>query len=243
MKNVEIVTAQNVVLQYELATVQDRALALLIDLLALLIGLSLITVFLSAIAGSSETAGTIVAYFIWGIFIFYSLAFEALNDGKSLGKMAMKIRVIKLEGGKTRFSDYVARWAFRMIDIYFSLGSIAGILVLSSSKAQRIGDIIANTAVVKIIPKTNIDLSDLLSIHQVNKYTPKYLEARKLREHDALLIKSALERYRRFRNQGHADAINLLADHIGETLNIGYRQEANAQFLQTILKDYVVLSR
>ena len=130
-----------------------------------------------------------------------------------------------------------------MIDIYLSLGSIAAILVLSSSKAQRIGDLIANTAVVKTLPKTNIDLNDLLSIHQANKYIPKYLQARKLREHDALLIKSALERYRRFRNRSHAEAIGLLADHISQTLGIAEIEEESPQFLQTILKDYVVLSR
>ncbi len=30
----------------------------------------------------------------------------------------MKIQVIKLKGGRASFSDYAARWAFRMIDIY-----------------------------------------------------------------------------------------------------------------------------
>ncbi|HTF21815.1 MAG TPA: RDD family protein [Chryseolinea sp.] len=242
MKNVEIITAQNVVLQYELASLQDRVVAFIIDLACLVAGLSILSGPLMAIA-SSETGGTIVVFLLWCIFIFYSLALEVLNDGRSLGKMAMKIRVIKLAGGNARFADYAARWAFRMIDIYFSLGSIAAILVLSSSKAQRIGDLIANTAVVKTLPKTNIDLSDLLSIHQANKYMPKYLQARKLREHDALLIKSALERYRRFRNRSHAEAIGLLADHISQTLGIGEIEEDGPQFLQTILKDYVVLSR
>jgi hypothetical protein len=116
-------------------------------------------------------------------------------------------------------------------------------LIISSSRAQRIGDIIANTAVVKIIPKTNIDLHDLLSIHQTSKYIPKYLQARKLQESEALLIKAALERYRRFGNAKHKEAIALLSQHVQEILDIDHVAEEQTVFLQTVLKDYVVLSR
>src|SRR6187399_1003559 len=112
MKNVEIITAQNVVLQYELAPLQDRVFAFLIDLFGLIVGLSILSAPLSAVASHSETGGTIVAFIIICIFFFYSLTLEVLNDGKSLGKMAMKIRVIKLAGGNARFADYAARWAF-----------------------------------------------------------------------------------------------------------------------------------
>ena len=243
MKNVEIVTAQNVVLQYELASIQDRIFAFLIDLFILVVGTSIIDAILTGILGDSGDGNVVVEFIVISIFIFYSLAFEVFNNGKSLGKMAMKIQVIKLAGSTAGFTDYAARWAFRLIDIYFSLGSLASILILSSSKAQRIGDLVANTTVIKTIPRTNIDLNDLLSIHQVNKYIPKYQQARKLREQDALLIKSALERYRQFRNKDHKEALVLLANHISETLGITETEEESTQFLQTVLKDYVVLSR
>jgi hypothetical protein len=155
----------------------------------------------------------------------------------------MKIQVIKLAGGKVTFSDYAARWAFRLIDIYLSFGAIASILIISSARSQRIGDIIAHTAVVKVVPKTNIDLHDLLSIHQTSKYVPKYLEARKLHEQEALLIKAALERYRRFHNEAHKEAIVLLSQQVQEILGIDHVAEERSVFLQTVLKDYVVLSR
>lgn len=243
MKNIEIITTQNVVLQYELASLQDRALAFLLDIVFLVIFLSILSAPLSAIMMSSDTGEIITSFILICIFIFYSLALEIFNKGQSIGKKVMKIQVIKLVGGRATFSDYAARWAFRLIDIYFSLGAIASILIISSSKAQRIGDIIANTAVVKTIPKMNIDLHDLLSIHQTSKYIPKYQQARKLQEQDALLIKSALERYRRFGNESHKEAIALLSQHIQEILGIDRIAEERSVFLQTILKDYVVLSR
>ena len=117
------------------------------------------------------------------------------------------------------------------------------ILIMSSAKAQRIGDIIAKTAVVKTVPKINIDLKDLLSIHKANKYIPKYQQAKKLREADALLIKTTLERYRRFRNDAHDEALAQLCERVQEMLDIHYVAEERSVFLQTVLQDYVVLSR
>ena len=89
----------------------------------------------------------------------------------------------------------------------------------------------------------NIDLQDLLSIHETSKYVPVYQQARKLQEQDALLIKTTLERYRRFRNKSHQEALLALAERVQEILGIDAVQEKKSDFLQTILKDYVVLSR
>ncbi|MEJ0033969.1 MAG: RDD family protein [Bacteroidota bacterium] len=124
---------------------------------------------------------------------------EVFNNGQSVGKMAMKIQVIKTIGGQATFADYAARWAFRMIDIWFSLGGIAAILVASSAKAQRIGDVVANTAVIKLIPKMNLRLNDLLAIKSQESYKPSYIQVKQLQETDVLLIKATLERNRQFK--------------------------------------------
>jgi uncharacterized RDD family membrane protein YckC len=239
MKSIEIITTQNVVLQYELATLQDRIFAFILDMVCLLISFSILSAFLGGIF-QSENAVLIVLCLV----CFYSLVFEFFNKGRSIGKMALRIQVIKLSGGRATFSDYAARWVFRLIDIHFSLGGIAAILVMSSAKSQRIGDIIANTAVVKTSPKMNINLQDLLAIHNSSKYAPKYQQARKLQDQEALLIKSTLERYRRFRNDSHEDAVSQLSDKIQEMLAINeIRESTKYAFLQTVLQDYVVLSR
>ncbi len=237
MKNIEIITTQNVVLQYELAPLKDRILAFLLDMFCLIFALS----FLLGIFSSGENG--IASLILICIFSVYSLAFEFFNDGQSIGKKAMKIRVIKLQGGRATFSDYAARWVFRLIDIHFSLGALAMTLIMSSAKAQRMGDVIANTAVVKTVPKMDINLRDLLSIHQADKYVPKYLQAKKLQESEALLIKSTLDRHRKFDNDSHYEAVNLLSKRVQEMLGIEQIHGDQSTFLQTILKDYVVLSR
>ena len=243
MKNIEIITSQNVTLQYELAPLRDRVLAFLLDTICVVISMLILSALFSVVLGNSGVAAYILMFLLICIFSLYSLAFEFFNKGRSIGKMAMKIQVIKLVGGQATFSDYAARWVFRLIDIYFSLGGIASILIISSTKAQRIGDLIAHTAVVKTVPKMNINLDDLLSIHKTNKYIPKYQQAKKLQERDALLIKTTLERYRRFRNNSHDEAIELLSQRVREILAIDHVAEEHTVFLQTILQDYVILSR
>ncbi len=243
MKNIEIITTQNVVLQYELAGLKDRALAFLIDSLCIVIGFSILVTIGTIFTGGSEESAAVMVFFVMGMFMFYSLAFETLNNGQSIGKMALRIQVIKVAGGKITFSDYVARWVFRLIDIYFSLGAIASILVVSSGKGQRIGDVVANTAVVKKVSKLNLTLPDLLALHERKTYTPKYLQARKLHEEDALLIKSAIDRYRKFDNESHEEAIQLLTARIKEVLGIDAHEGDQVRFLQTVLQDYIILSR
>jgi uncharacterized RDD family membrane protein YckC len=243
MKNIEIITTQNVVLQYELATLQERIFAFVLDMVCLIFSFSILSAIVAGLFSFSSTAQGVAMAILMVLFCCYSLAFEFFNKGRSIGKMAMKIQVIKLAGGRATFSDYAARWMFRLLDIYFSFGGIASILVMSSAKSQRMGDIIANTAVVKTQPNINIDLAELLSIHRANKYVPKYQQAKKLQEQDALLIKTTLERYRKFKNDSHHQAIWQLSDKIQEVLGIDSVQEERPVFLQTILQDYVVLSR
>jgi uncharacterized RDD family membrane protein YckC len=243
MKNIEIKTTQNVVLQYELADLRDRIVAFLIDIACVFFVILILSAAGTSLFMRSETSATIWGIFLTCIFMFYSLAFEVWNGGQSIGKMAMRIQVIKTVGGTATFSDYAARWVFRMVDVYFSLGGIASILIASSSKAQRLGDIVANTAVIKLKPRMDLNLKDLLSIHSQESYKPEYHQARQLEEEDVLLIKSTLDRNRQFNNDAHEEAIDLLADKIKQVLEIDNVQVDNIRFLQTILRDYVILTR
>jgi uncharacterized RDD family membrane protein YckC len=244
MKNIEIITAQNVILQYELAGLRERALAFLLDIVVLLVSLSIISGIGTAVLSFSQTAQTVFIIFISCLFIFYSLLFEIFNKGQSIGKMALGIQVIKVAGGHATFSDYAARWVFRMVDIYFSFGAIASILVVSSSKAQRIGDVVANTAVVKLKTTMDLNLDDILTIHQKSSnYVPRYTQARKLQEEDALLIKMTLDRCRKFHNDAHEEALTLLTQKVMKLLEIENKEGDQTRFLQVVLQDYVILTR
>jgi hypothetical protein len=72
---------------------------------------------------------------------------------------------------------------------------------------------------------------------------PRYAQARKLHEDDALLIKVALDRYRKFDNDAHRDAITLLTQRVTKMLDIENRDLDQVKFLQVVLQDYVILTR
>lgn len=241
MKIIEIKTTQNVVLQYELADLRDRILAFLIDVFSLLFSLGL----MAALFGNIFTgpAAVVLIIGLMCIFIFYSLAMEVLNNGQSLGKMAMGIQVIKTTSGRPDFADCAGRWVFRLVDIWFSLGGIAAVLIASSSRSQRIGDIVSNTAVVRLTPQTNLTLNDILGLHAQTTYKPEFLQARQLMEEDVLLIKNTLDRQKRYGNVAHEEALNMLADKIAGLLRVGQVPGDSRTFLQTVLKDYVMLTR
>jgi uncharacterized RDD family membrane protein YckC len=243
MKSIEVKTTQNVTLEYELADLRDRVVAFIIDLALLMVAITMMSMIGFGGLRLEGTAGTILSIVMICIFLFYSLVMEVVNNGQSVGKMAMKIQVIKTVGGQATFSDYTARWVFRMIDIWFSLGGIAAILVASSGKAQRIGDIVANTAVIKLIPKMNLRLSDVLAIKSQDSHKPTYIQAKQLEEQDVLLIKSTLERNRQYKNLAHQEAVHALAAKTRSVLGVMPVTQNDVQFLQTVLHDYVVLTR
>src|SRR5688572_15491572 len=99
MKSIEIKTTQNVVLQYDLAELRDRIIAWVIDTAAVFVVMYFLTIIMVS-AGLTETSMVVAGFMISMLFVFYSLAFETLNNGQSIGKMAMRIRVIKTTGGK-----------------------------------------------------------------------------------------------------------------------------------------------
>lgn len=242
MKGIEIKTTQNVLLEYELATLRDRILAFLLDIVCIAVAITICS-FIFQLFPMDGYMQTVTTIFTICIFIFYSLLFEVFNNGQSLGKKALNIRVINITGEKATFYDYAGRWAFRMIDIYLSLGAIASMLIASSSKAQRIGDIASNTTVIKIVPSVSLYLKDILKIQSRETYQPVYTQAKQLAEEDVILIKSTIDRFKKYGNDAHIDAITQLTTRLKLVLEIKESIPDNVRFLQTIINDYIVLTR
>jgi uncharacterized RDD family membrane protein YckC len=243
MKSIEIKTSQNVLLEYELASLRDRILALLLDLVCITVIIGILSFILFSLFGVYGYMETVSSIIIFSVFLFYTLAFEVFNNGQSLGKKALRIRVIKTTGEKAVFYDYAGRWIFRMIDIYFSFGAIASMLIASSAKAQRIGDIVSNTTVIKLVPSVTLYLDDILRIQSRENYQPVYSQVKQLSEKDVLLIKSTLDRSKKYNNDAHDEAIELLVARLKSVLDIKDEVPNTARFLQTIINDYIVLTR
>lgn len=242
MQTIDIITTQNVTIQYALASVRDRMLSFFVDLVVLGVSLMLLLLVFTTLI-SSDGYRYFQYLIIFPFFLFYSLTQEILLNGQSIGKRLMGLKIVKLTGKEPTMSDYLIRWAFRFIDIWFSLGSIAIMLISSTDRQQRLGDLLANTAVIKLNPWSTVNLNEILSIHSMDTYTPKYPEVKKYSEQDMLFVKQALDRFKNFNNAAHREAITSLADKMAGQLSLPELPVNKAEFLKTLLNDYVVLSR
>jgi len=151
-----------VVIEFPLAGIGSRFIAILIDTL-ILVGASIFLGFLFASAVAALAAGgmnsanwgagivfLIVFLIQWGYFAL----FEAFNNGRTPGKAVAKIRVIHQSGRGVNFVESLARNLVRFIDYlpgllsvgFYGIGIVA---VFASRRSQRLGDMVAGTLVVR----------------------------------------------------------------------------------------------
>lgn len=241
MRTIEITTTQNVTIEYQLAGVRERIIAFVID--AIIIWLVMFVILILTQTALPRFMQYVFYIAILPIFLFYTLLSEILANGQSWGKKAMGIKVVKINGIEAGVSDYLIRWTFRMVDIYFSLGSVATLLISSTEKAQRLGDVIANTAVIKIKPRDNLRLNDIMKISSIQNYVPRYAEVKQMSESEMLVVKNVLDRLKKYPNPAHVQAANNLVSIIRERLNITEQVTEPVVFLRTLINDYIVLTR
>jgi hypothetical protein len=180
-----------------------------------------------------------VALIIIGIiysiaFIFYDLVAEVFFNGQSVGKYAMKIKVVSLNGTRPTIGQYLLRWAFRLLDFGITLGIGAVISVAVSEKKQRIGDLIAGTTLVKTKPRT--ELSELYFTAPDDTYEPLFPQVNSLSDKDITLVHDVISN---FKSTGNSGLVYNLALRVKEHLAIETPKGMNDfELLQTIVKDY-----
>lgn len=244
MPTIDIRTTQNVVIQYELATVIDRLVAFLLDL-AILIAAYLFLFFVSVeLFGNFlyDFGNLIILFAIFGL-VFYQFLSEVLADGQSWGKRALGIKVVRLDGEQPGLSDYLLRAVFHLPDSLFSVGLIGTLLISATKKRQRLGDLTANTTVIKVRSIHSFELKHILGIQTAENYQPIYPAVRNLSEQDMLLVKQTLQRYRDFQNAAHSKAMDALVARLCYLLQIPNPPRDHTEFLRTVLRDYIVLTR
>ena len=242
MRSIDILTTQNVTINYDLADLKDRIFANVLDILFQTIGLVLLSILLMS-TGIFSQEDYFIYFVVLPVMFFYHLASEILMDGRTLGKKMLGIKVIKLTGTVPSLNDYLMRWALRPIDIFFSLGSIGMMLVSSSEKGQRLGDIIANTTVVRVNPSQRLALNDILNIRTLGNYTPTYPNARMFSEEEMLLLKEVMDKSLKYKNPAHDEALVEACYAAKNRLGLDKVPSDQHMFIRTLIKDYVAMSR
>jgi len=149
----EIVTGEAVVLDLPCARFPTRMLAHLLDLLVQ--SLMLIVVVVLAVAGAvshildtASVAAVLVAGFVV-VIVGYPAAFETLSRGRTLGKLALGLRVVADDGGPERFRQALVRALAGSVECWALAGVPALAAAMLSERGKRLGDIFAGTFVVR----------------------------------------------------------------------------------------------
>ena len=255
---IQIGTAFNIDLEFEIAEFHKRLLAYIIDFALLLIFLfSMKYVLYNEFLFHLEESVGMDILIISLPMLLYSLLTELWFNGQTLGKKIMAIRVISLEGGEPTFGQFILRWVTRFFEWPFFFGyiafstanimvyvfvtgmlGIAVVIIISvANKNQRLGDMIAGTVVVNT--KSALTLADTVFM-QIDKtdYKPMFPEVMRLSDRDINTIKGVLIQAGKRNNY---DMCNRVSMKIKEVLQIHSDMHVD-QFLEKLLADYNYLA-
>jgi uncharacterized RDD family membrane protein YckC len=145
-----VVTGDAVVLDVQIAQLPVRALSAIIDVTVVFILYITGVVLWAATLTQFDPAlsASILIVFTVLTIVGYPTIFETATRGRSLGKLAMGLRVVSDDGSPERFRQALFRALAGVIEIWMLTGGPAVICSLVSAKGKRIGDIFAGTVVI-----------------------------------------------------------------------------------------------
>lgn len=141
-----------------------RFLAWLIDCAATLLLFNLINyLVLPFILVNGDLGGALRALLFFGVPILYGIGFEGFWRGQTPGKRVLRLRVADARGLRLRFSQVVVRNLLRAVDALPVFYLVGGTACFLSRRCQRLGDLAADTVVIRTRPAPEPDLRGLLA--------------------------------------------------------------------------------
>lgn len=149
-----IVTPEAVVLEFDTGGAGSRVLAELIDLTLQVTALIVLAIAMSAVVSSvapSLSWVAVVVFLVAGflVLIGYPVGMETLWNGRTLGKAALGLRVVTVEGGPIRFRHAAIRGIIGLGELWALSGIPALVCIILSKRNQRLGDMVAGTLVLR----------------------------------------------------------------------------------------------
>lgn len=237
MADSTIITSQYVQIDQTPASVGERILARVIDLILMMVYIFSISVVVGLVENGSRRMmggeGLIVVYILLMLPIFfYSLLWEVFNQGQSPGKKLLGIRVVMKDGTTPNLSAYLLRWLLLLVDLHI-MQFIGVLFIVLTKNNQRLGDLAAGTLAIKEkdFRKINVTLDEFR--HLSTEYRPVFPQAENLSLEQVNLINQTLFRY----DAERLLRIRELGGKVREFLRINPPVDDEA-FLQTLTRDY-----
>jgi uncharacterized RDD family membrane protein YckC len=253
LEKLNIDTPEQVALEFSLASIGSRFLALALDTLiqgvgaVILLGLAIFAVgFFAAAAGvglPAQPGPWIMGALILGWFVLYAgyfAIFEAVWNGQTPGKRVVGLRVIHASGRPISVFEAVLRNVVRIADQMPGIYAVGIIAVFVTERSQRLGDLAAATVVVHEQP-VEASTPAALATGRPAAAAPHYGAARLSSEEIGLI-----ELF--FRRRGELDGVarvrmaGQIADRVRERLGITSTIQ-NEQLLEEVLAEHRTLSR
>ncbi len=145
----QLVTGEAVALDLPVAGLPSRFVAKAIDTVVQVAAFLLLAFPVGILAGSSSSAAgaALGIVLIVAVVFGYPIAMETLNRGRTLGKMAMGLRVVRDDAGPIGFRQAFTRGAFSIVDFLTSY-VVSVLTMLLTARSKRVGDLLAGTVVV-----------------------------------------------------------------------------------------------
>ena len=258
MSIIQISTAFNIDLEFEIAEFHKRLFAYIIDYLLLVIYLFSMKYLLYAGFSIDFEENMGLDILIISIpMLLYSFIAELLMNGQTVGKKIMSIRVISLEGGEPTLGQFLLRWITKFFEWPFLFGYIlfskdalvaytiitgilgigVVILIAATPKSQRLGDLAAGTVVVNTRSALTVEDTVFMEINKTD-YKLQFPEVMRLSDRDINTIKSVLTQASK---RNTYEMVNRVALKIKEVLKIKTEMHSD-QFLEKLLEDYNYLA-
>lgn len=156
-----------------------RFLAWLVDLICVLIAAvaawQLLGPLLAGAGGLAGAAAILTGFVIW---VGYGIILEWFWRGRTIGKRLLNLRVVDEQGLRMTFGQIFIRNVLRLVDMLPALYLVGGAACVLTRRAQRLGDLAANTVVVRTPRIVQPDLARILGDKYNSFREHPHLEAR-----------------------------------------------------------------
>jgi uncharacterized RDD family membrane protein YckC len=210
-------TPEGVDFALQLASPVSRFMAWAIDLACVGAASSILgtaMIFLNMLSIDLAQAVSTLLFFI--LQISYGFCCEWFWRGQTVGKRMLRLRVVDASGLRLQFSQIVTRNLLRFVDMLPAFYLVGGVTTLLNSRSQRLGDIAANTIVIRAPKIEEPDLEKVLAGKFNSLRQHPHLEGR-LRQRvspvEASIALQAVLRRDEFEPDKRAQLFAKLADH------------------------------
>lgn len=231
-----IVTSQFVRIEQETVGLPKRIAAQLIDCTLLIVYTYFMFQFLDRLfrldLGSATEIFLMVVLILLPVSGYFILC-ETFNEGQTIGKRLLNIKVVKKDGTAAGVGDYLLRGLLLPIDT-FGFFFIGAWFILLTKHHQRLGDLAAGTVVVRVKRQRKMAINIDEYAHLSKDYTPKYPQAVNLSYEQSEIIARVLAG----KVKDKREQLRVLADKVKQVLHLEATEGTPEEFLDTILKDY-----